>query len=74
MVHLIVGMPGSSFLERNGEARRWSFLDQSVLIMLIISSGDCLVLFFLFLRLFFFLVTVVSSVGTLFVDDGFCGA
>ena len=61
MVHSIVGMPGSSFLARNGEASRWSYSDLSVLIMLTDSSSDCLALFFLLLRLFFFLVTVVSS-------------
>jgi hypothetical protein len=61
MVHSIIGTLGSSFLARNGEARRWSYSDQSVLIMLTDSSGDCLILFFLLFRLFFFLVTVVSS-------------
>ena len=47
MVHSIVGMPGSSFLARNGKVRRWSYSDRSVLIMLTNSSGDCLALFFL---------------------------
>ena len=60
MVHSIVGTPGSSFLARNGEARRWPYSDRSVLIMLTNSSCDCLTLFFLLLLLFFFLVTVVS--------------
>ena len=61
MVHLIVGTPRSSFLARNGEARRWSYSDRSVLIMLTNSSWGCLALFFLLLLLFFLLVTVVSS-------------
>ena len=60
MVHLIVGTPRSSFLARNGEARRWLHSDRSVLIMLTNSSCDCMALFFLLLLLFF-LVTVVSS-------------
>ena len=38
MVHSIVGTPGSSFLARNGEARRWTYSDRSVLIMLTVSS------------------------------------
>ena len=63
MVHLIVGTLGSSFLARNGEVRRWSYSDRSVLIMLIDPSCGCLTLFFLFLLLFSFLVTVVSSDG-----------
>ena len=61
MVHSIIGTPRSSFLARNGEARRWLYSDQSVLIMLTDSSCDCLALFFLLLMLFFFLVIVVSS-------------
>ena len=61
MVHSIVGTPGSSFLARNGEARRWPNSDRSVLIMLTVSSCGWLVLFFLLLQFFFFLVTVVSS-------------
>ena len=61
MVHSIIGTPRSSFLARNGEARRWSYSDRSVLIMLTDSSCDFLALFFLLLMLFFFLVTVVSS-------------
>ena len=61
IVHSIVGMPGSSFLVRYGEASRWSYSDQSVLIMLIDSSCGCLVLVFLLLQLFFFLFIVVSS-------------
>jgi len=61
MVHSISGMPWSSFLVRNGEARRWLYSDQSVLIILTNSSCDFLALFFLLLLLFFFLVTVVSS-------------
>jgi hypothetical protein len=60
MVHTIVGTPGSS-LAKNGGARRWPYSDQSVLIILTVSSGDWLALFFLLLRLFFFLVNVVSS-------------
>ena len=59
IVHSIMGTPRSSFLARNGEARRWSYSDQSVLIILTDSSLGCLALFFL-LRLFLFLVTVVS--------------
>ena len=47
MVHSIVGTPRSSFLARNGEARRWSYSDQSVLIMLTDSSYSWLTLFFL---------------------------
>jgi hypothetical protein len=62
MVHSIIGTPGPSFLARNGGARRWSYSDQMVLIMLTVSSGDWLVLIFLLL-FFFFLVTVVVSSG-----------
>ena len=61
MVHSIIGTPRSSFLARNGEARKWSYSDLSVLIILTDSSCDCLALFFLLLLLFFFLVIVVSS-------------
>ena len=60
MVHSIIGMPRSSFLTKNGEARRWSYSDLSVLIMSTDSSYGCLALFFLLLLLFFFLVTIVS--------------
>jgi hypothetical protein len=49
MVHSIIGMLGSFFLARNGEARRWLYSDRSVLIILTISSSDLLVLFFLLL-------------------------
>ena len=49
MVHSIVGTPGSSFLARNGETRRWSYSDLSVLIMLTDSFCCCLTLFFLLL-------------------------
>ena len=60
MVYSIIGTPRSSFLTRNGEARRWSYSDRSVLIMLTDSSCGCLALFFLLLLLFFLLVIVVS--------------
>jgi hypothetical protein len=62
IVHSIVGTLGSSFLARNGGARRWLHFDRMVLIMLIVSLGDWLVLFFLHL-FFFFLVTIVVSAG-----------
>jgi hypothetical protein len=68
MVHSIISTPGSSFLVRYGEVRRWSYSDRSVLTMLTDSSCGCLALFFLLLLLFF-LVIVVSSSGTVFVDD-----
>ena len=68
MVHSIVDTPGSSFLARNGEARRWSYSNQSVWIMLTDSSSDCLVLFFLLLLLFFFLVMLSLRAGTTSVD------
>ena len=61
MVHSIMGTLGSSILVRNDQARRWSYSDQIVLIMLTDSSCGCLALFFLLLWLFLFLVTVVSS-------------
>ena len=63
MVHSIIGTPRSSFFSRNGEARRWSYLDPSVLIMLIVSPCGCLALFFLLRLFFFFLVAGVSSDG-----------
>ena len=57
IVHSIIGTPGSSFLVRKGEARRWSYSDWSVLIISTDSSLSCLSLFFL-LRLLISCITI----------------